>query len=322
MSSLYLTKPGLSVGKNGGHFTVKEEGVVVQSLPIEMTRSIVVMTRVQVSYDAIREILDNQCVLLYLDKYGHVIGSLGSRNEYGRMLVRQLQAYSNVDKRVELAKYIVNRKIQEQRALLVRRNKRLRSENINQAFERLEEFIENVGLKRDINQLMGIEGMATKTYFACYDELLQKSKFIWNGRNRRPPLDPVNAMLSFAYTLLEKEVRMVMLEEQMEPLIGFLHTLDNRKDSLVYDLMDLFRTSVADSFVLRCIGYKTMQPGHFEMREGACLMSDEGRRLFVAAFEKFMEREQRKGADIRLKISREIRLFKNMLLVGEQEGEN
>ena len=137
-------------------------------------------------------------------------------------------------------------------------------------------------------ELRGIEGEAAQLYFSGFDDLIlqQRPAFAFAKRTRRPPLDPVNALLSFAYTLLARDCAAALEGAGLDPYVGFLHRPRPGRTSLALDLMEELRTAFADRFVLTCINQKTILPKHCVKQEsGAVLLTDEGRRAFLQAWQ-------------------------------------
>ena len=136
--------------------------------------------------------------------------------------------------------------------------------------------------------MLGLEGEAASVYFSVFDELIlqQKKDFYFHGRNKRPPLDNVNAMLSFAYSLLASMCGSALESVGLDPYAGFFHTDRPGRMSLALDLMEEFRSIMADRFVLTLINKRIMKSDHFMKKEnGAVIMSDEGRKLFISAWQ-------------------------------------
>lgn len=136
--------------------------------------------------------------------------------------------------------------------------------------------------------LRGIEGEAAQLYFSGFDDLIlqQRKTFTFTKRTRRPPLDPVNALLSFAYTLLARDCAAALEGVGLDPYVGFLHRPRPGRTSLALDLMEELRTTYADRFVLTCINQKIILPKHCVKQEShAVLLTDEGRRAFLQAWQ-------------------------------------
>ena len=140
----------------------------------------------------------------------------------------------------------------------------------------------------DLDQLRGLEGEAAQRYFDCFDSLIlqQHEAFPFVSRNRRPPLDNVNALLSFAYSLLARDCASALSSVGLDPYVGFLHRARPGRRSLALDLMEELRAVSADRFVLSCINQKLLTAKHFQKQEnGAVLLTDDGRRAFLKAWQ-------------------------------------
>ncbi|MGN0478452.1 MAG: type I-C CRISPR-associated endonuclease Cas1c [Hominenteromicrobium sp.] len=136
--------------------------------------------------------------------------------------------------------------------------------------------------------LRGLEGAAAAVYFGVWDQLIlnQKADFIFSVRSRRPPLDRVNALLSFAYTILSGDCASALESVGLDAYVGFLHRDRPGRQSLALDLMEELRSVMADRFVLTLINNRVIRPEHFEQREnGAVLLNDTGRKKFLSAWQ-------------------------------------
>lgn len=140
-----------------------------------------------------------------------------------------------------------------------------------------------------MEELNGVEGEAAQRYFAVFDSLIlqQQEGFAFTGRSRRPPLDPVNALLSFAYTLLARECAAALEGVGLDPYLGFLHRPRPGRKSLALDLMEELRSVLADRLVISCVNQKIVTPKHFQKQEnGAVLLTEEGRKTVLSAWQR------------------------------------
>lgn len=140
-----------------------------------------------------------------------------------------------------------------------------------------------------LEELRGLEGEAAQRYFGGFDSLIlqQRTDFAFTGRSRRPPLDPINAVLSFAYTLLARECAAALQSVGLDPYVGFLHRPRPGRTSLALDLMEELRPVCADRFVLSCINQKIITGKHCQRQDsGAVWLTDEGRKVFLSAWQK------------------------------------
>ena len=263
MSDIYLNQHGIEVSKDGGRLTIKSKDGQVKYVPLSYADCLIVTASVQITYAAIMAVLANKGSIIYIDNNGDIAGELGMKMGKSRQLVRQLQCYSDVSKRQEIAADIIKKKILAQRNILSVKNKSLQNSAIKSVIGKLSALAKLAVGSKSIEKLMGIEGVAAKAYFDTFAILLSGGAFKWNGRHKRPATDPVNAMLSFGYSMLEKDVRRAISTAGLASSIGFLHELNYRKDSLVYDLMEFFRPTIIDKLVLRCISLKIFTESDF-----------------------------------------------------------
>lgn len=152
----------------------------------------------------------------------------------------------------------------------------------------LAEALQRIEQAATMEELRGIEGEAAQRYFKGFDYLLlqQRETFAFTKRSRRPPLDPINALLSFAYTLLSRECAAALEGVGLDPYVGFLHRARPGRTSLAQDLMEELRSCYADRFVVSCVNQKILTAKHCQKQESrAVLLSDEGRRAFLAAWQ-------------------------------------
>ncbi|MDO4178151.1 MAG: CRISPR-associated endonuclease Cas1 [Phascolarctobacterium sp.] len=318
MTTIYMTEHGVHVNKEGGTIAFKKKDGNATCLPSDYVSVLVVMANVQISHAVIVEVLRNNGRIVYLDKYGKIMGALDNRHVSGRNLLTQLDAYRDADRRLEIAKYILKEKISDEIKFLSYLNKRFKNEEITQVIGKLNIFKNKCDAQTDIASLMGIEGICAKNYFGCFQYIIKHKDFVWTGRKKHPPKDTVNALLSYTYVLVEKDVRAALAETELALDIGYLHAADCRKDSLVYDILELFRAGVADKFVLRCINLRIANAGDFTCEEEGCLMSRVFLKKFVAAYEDYVG-DFNDSDSIRYGILQTVRKIKKMIM---DSGEN
>ena len=169
---------------------------------------------------------------------------------------------------------------------------RVDQQRLSSASARLAHILPQLESLEDLDALRGLEGTAAAAYFSTLDELILQNRevFYLKDRNRRPPRDAVNAMLSFAYVLLARDCASALTSVGPDPYIGFLYRLHPGRPSLALDLMEEMRPLRADRFVLTLINNRVIKPQHFHFKENdTCLLDEEGRKVFVTAWQ---ERKQ------------------------------
>ena len=205
---------------------------------------------------------------------------------------QQYRISEDKEKSVRIARNFILGKVYNSRWVLERAARdyalRLDVEKIKRKSAFLAQSIVKIRECESAEELLGIEGEAASVYFSVFDDLIlqQKTDFYFQGRNKRPPLDSVNAMLSFAYSLLAGMCGSALEAVGLDSYVGFFHTDRPGRISLALDLMEEFRSVMADRFVLTLINKKVMKPEYFIKKEnGAVIMNDEGRKVFLSAWQ-------------------------------------
>jgi CRISPR-associated protein Cas1 len=204
------------------------------------------------------------------------------------------------EKSCEIAKYVTLAKIANSRTVILRAI-RDHSETINvvdldKASQRITRILEAVRSNSDLDSLRGWEGDAARTYFSVFDHLIvaQKEDFFFHERNRRPPVDRVNALLSFVYTLLHHDLVSALETVGLDPAVGYLHRDRPGRPGLALDLMEEFRPFFADRLVLSLINRQQIKGKGFKITEsGAVQMDDETRKQVLVSYQKRKQEEIR-----------------------------
>ena len=208
----------------------------------------------QVTGDALTYALELGMPIHYLTSFGKYLGSaLPGYSRNGALRLAQFELYQDTERRLELVKIIVSAKIQNQSTVLYRQKI---------ADSPLKTYKKLVFQKATLDEVRGVEGIAAKDYFAEWSAILNEP-WSFPGRNRRPPTDPVNALLSFAYGLLRVQVTAAVHLVGLDPYIGYLHEVSRGQPAMVLDLMEEFRPLAADSLVLSVLNKREIQPDDF-----------------------------------------------------------
>ena len=231
--------------------------------------------------------------LCYVTPQGKFLARV-TGNIHGNVILREQQYKTSTDENrsLEIARNCIEGKIYNGRWVLERvvrdHGMQVNSEKIKRVSEQMKQSLELVRDSKSKDNLRGIEGEAAKLYFSVFDEMIlqQKKDFVFEKRNRRPPLDNVNAMLSFVYTLLTNMVASALETVGLDPYIGYLHTERPGRMSLALDLVEELRAVFADRFVLTLINRKMIGKKDFLSKEnGAVLISDDARKLILTEWQ-------------------------------------
>ncbi|MFO7655156.1 MAG: CRISPR-associated endonuclease Cas1 [Candidatus Krumholzibacteriia bacterium] len=288
---LYLNKQGVSLGKSAGEFVVREKGIEVDRIRIAETAQVCLFGNVQVTTQALQECFSRDIPVLFFTYGGWFKGmtrGLGARN----VELRRAQ-YARAEKPgfcVRLAGRLVSDKIRNSRVLL-RRNHR---PGCTPVIARLRRHANKAEQETELESLLGIEGTAAREYFAEFAGMFRDgdraaSGFTMDGRNRRPPLDPVNAMLSFAYAMLVKDWTVTLSAVGLDPFLGVYHQPRFGRPALALDMMEPFRPLIADSTVLWVVNNGVLGRSDFVERGGGCALKPDARKKFILAYEQRMD---------------------------------
>jgi len=293
-NSLYLTKENLYAHKEREAIVIKQEKETLLKLPIHSISNIFCFGQTSVSPGLMAHCAKNNVNLAYFDLFGRYQARIQGRQS-GNVLLRRAQYRTSDNKPIEIARVMVAAKIKNCRSLL-QRQIRNHGENdkIKQVVGRLKFSIEQAQRVSHMDKLRGIEGDAAAQYFSVFQYLIKHSlqgKFPFNGRNRRPPKDAVNAMLSLLYSVIGQDISGALQGVGLDPQIGFLHSDRPGRDSLAQDLLEEFRAYLADRMVLSLINRQQIKTNDFVCEiSGAFRLKDNARKtLFTALQQRKLE---------------------------------
>jgi CRISPR-associated protein Cas1 len=290
LNTLYITTPNAYLSKDSLNLVVSVDQKEIFRIPIHNIESIVYFGYLGMSPGAIKLCTDNNVSVVFLSPSGAYIGKVQPKTK-GNVLLRITQYHKSHDKdySLNISRNIIAAKIQNYRNILQRFNRD------NTANAAIEDAITALGRCKnkslhavDSEILRGIEGDAANTYFAILPCLIlqQQADFPFKGRNRRPPRDAVNAMLSFAYTLLANDYTAALESVGLDPQVGFFHTIRPGRPSLSLDLMEELRAYLGDRFILSLINRKQITRTDFlQQTEDSIILTDSGRRTFLQAWQ-------------------------------------
>ncbi len=295
---LYVQTPGARLRKSGDRLLVETEGETVE-VPLIDVSQVSLFGPVSVTTPALHALMRDEIPVSWFSTGGWFLGHTFGTG-HGNVAVREAQYQAAFDKRRRLvfARDLVAAKVRNARTLL-RRNWRVDGD----AAEKTETLVRLKGVARRVpraendQQLLGLEGEAAAVYFGVFENMLATGAkedlggFSFEGRNRRPPTDPVNAALSLAYSLLTRVFTTAISATGLDPYMGLYHRPRHGRPALALDLMEPFRPIVSDSCVVQAINNGEIKPGDFVFNGSACSFKPNGRKAFIAAFERRMEQE-------------------------------
>lgn len=304
LNTVYVTTEGAALRKDGENLVAEIEGEERARVPLHMLASVVAFGPILLSPALIAACASAGISIALLDRNGRFQARIEGPVT-GNVLLRRAQ-YRAAEAPEGIVRSIVVGKVANQRSVLMRALRDY-SDDLDVAdraaiatvVERLAHILRRVELADEaLERMRGSEGEAANLYFSVFDHLIRapEAEMRWTGRSRRPPLDPVNALLSFLYTLLTHDCRSACESVGLDPSVGFLHRDRPGRPSLALDLMEELRPVLADRLALSLINRRQLRARDFETREGgAVLLTEEARRTVLAAWQE-RKREERQHA--------------------------
>jgi CRISPR-associated protein Cas1 len=290
LNTLYVTTPNAYLSKDGLNLVITVEQKEIFRIPIINIESIVYFGYLGMSPGAMKLCMDNHVAVAFLSPTGRYISRIQSKTQGNVLLrMRQYAQSQDADFSLGISRHIIAAKIQNYRNILRRFIRDNGADDEVEAAANLLDRCKQYALRAvDADTLRGQEGEAAGAYFAVFQRMIlhQREDFPFQGRNRRPPRDAVNALLSFAYTLIAHDYTAAFESVGLDPYVGFFHTLRPGRPSLALDLMEEVRAYLGDRFVLSLINRKQLTRKDFQSQaEEAVVLTDEGRRTFLQAWQ-------------------------------------
>ena len=299
LNTLFVTTQGAYLAKEGETIAVKIEKEVRLRLPIHTIGGIVCFGNVACSPFLMGFCAENGVGVSFLSEHGRFLARVQGPVS-GNVLLRREQ-YRRADDpqtSAELSRCVLAGKIANSRTVLQRairdHGEKIAADEVGFAVKRLNHYLEILDGDHNLDTLRGFEGDAAHIYFRVFDHLIvaQKDNFHFAERNRRPPLDNVNALLSFIYTLIVHDIRSALEVVGLDPAVGFLHRDRPGRPGLALDFMEEFRSFLADRLVLSLINLRKVQGKGFTKSEtGAVTMNDETRKTVLVSYQERKQEE-------------------------------
>jgi CRISPR-associated protein Cas1 len=297
LKPLYLNTQGLRVGKSGEVLQIKDKEKTVQEARIGEICQVNLLGNIQISTQAVQSLCEAGVPVSYFSMSGYFYGITTGMNAKNVALRRsQFRLADSEWFPLSLARALIAGKIRNQRTMLQRNHIEPKRESLN-AMKVLSERVETV---QSLESLLGVEGSAARVYFGEFAGMIKPGDgeteaaargftFDFEGRNRRPPRDPVNALLSLAYSVLAKDLTVACYAVGFDPYLGFYHQLRHGRPGLALDLMEPFRPLIADSAVLSAVNTRMVTERDFVRAGGSVALTPAGRKGFFRAYELRMD---------------------------------
>jgi CRISPR-associated protein Cas1 len=288
LNTLYITRPECYLHKERETVVIKQGDDKLGQFPMLALQNIFCFGQVSVSPALMAACIEAGVGLSFFTEFGKFQAQVMGAPK-GNVLLRRTQ-YRWADdeiRSVSVARLMIAAKVANSRAVLMREQRNHGANDaLAKAAQTLAALLESIRHARGIPQLMGLEGEAASVYFGVFSSLLRAQGFEFSGRVRRPPADPVNALLSFAYVLLASECASALAGVGLDPYVVFLHQDRPGRKSLALDLMEELRAPLADRFVLTLINRGQMKPNDFLTEaSGAVRLKDDARKALLTAYQ-------------------------------------
>lgn len=298
MSVIYIKEQGAYLEKRGERLVVCKSRNQLLDIPVANIENIAMIGNVGMTTPLLHYLMEKGVDVSYFSYGGKYLGHTyaeTSRNVFLRLA--QYDNYQDVAKRLDMAKAIVRNKVGNQIRLI----EHFRWTDVKYDWKadvkQLEIQQRHVGDMETSSQILGIEGLCSNIYFKSFGKMF-KCKFVFEGRNRRPPKDPINVILSLGYTFLTREVSSALEAESFEMYLGFLHGLRYGRKSLALDIVEEFRQPVIDRLALRIFNKGMLGEFDFETGDDYVTLNEDGFCTFCKEYERWMSDKAFSGGEV------------------------
>lgn len=285
---IYIFQSGRLARKANTVYFENGEGVK-RYIPVENTSEIYLFGEIDLNKDALEFFAKNEIILHFFNYYEYYVGSFYPREHYnsGYMIVKQVEHYLNPQKRLMLAKRFVEgagANIQKVLSYYLRRGA-----DVSSQLNVVADLVKSIDDQPDVPRLMALEGKMHETYYGAFPKIVEQEEFELKRRTRRPPKDSINALVSFANSLVYSTVLSSIYKTHLDPRIGFLHESNFRSFSLNLDVAEIFKPIIADRAVFSAINKQIIDTADFEKRLNGIYLNESGAKKFVQVFDEKLQ---------------------------------
>lgn len=290
MSVVYIREQGAYVRRADKRILIEKNNKNLADIPISTITNLSVIGNVQITTQVLQVLMQEGVDVAFFTYSGKYIGQIASDSSKNIFLrFAQYELYENIEKRLELARIIVRNKVNNQISVIKNFNWKNIDYDYSDDIAQLKYQLESLPNKVTANEIMGVEGICGAIYFTSFGHMF-KCKFRFDKRTRRPPKDPINVILSLAYTLLTKEVSSALESESFEMYLGFLHGIRYGRKSLSLDIVEEFRQPVVDRLVVTLFNKQMINEYDFEQIDDSIVLTEDGFKKFCKEYEKWMKK--------------------------------
>lgn len=289
MKTLYISQQGCYVCLAQEILLIKKNKQVINQVQLPHLEQILMFGKSQITTQAIRACLFQNIPIVYLSRMGYCYGRTIALERGYRQLSRYQQQVEFPDKLL-VAREIVKAKLHNSKTILQRQQRRKENIDLQESIKSLNYLQKQANQAEQIDKLMGYEGEGAASYFSAFGQCLNNPNFVFYSRTRRPPGNPINALLSFGYQVLWNHLLALIELQGLDPYYACLHQNNPRHATLASDLIEEFRAGIVDSLILYLVNKNIINDEEdFVFRDGGCYLNDTGRKKYLQAFITRME---------------------------------
>lgn len=321
---LYITEQGANISKSNNQMYINMPTGYSEKIPIRKIEKINILGNIGITTPAISYFLENKIEIIFMSYSGKYKGKLVS-DEYKNVILRLEQYKRSLDEnfRLNMAKDFVRGKLKNYYDMLNKKNRDNLKGKLGENLAGIRKSIESLNDKNDFNQIRGIEGIGSKIYFDGIKKIIKKEEFEFEKRIYHPPKDRVNALMSFAYSLIYNEVYAAMNAVGLDPYFGNLHEIAVSKKALLFDMVEEYR-SMIDEFLIKMINRGEIKSEDFYVEEELYRFTKEGMKKFISKYEEFLSQKYKYEKDneenyLRVIFEKQARHYSRVVLGEEKE---
>lgn len=286
LSTLYISDPECALRKRSDRLVIEKDDAEIAEIRCDLIDTVILLGPIEFSTSVLFELASHGIEMAICTQSGKIIAQLTPPHPSNiDREVKQYDLFRDTVWALASAKNVVHAKLRGCNDLLEDASRNLASEPLRLAIFDMNDIILQTQAVTDIESLLGVEGSAGAKWFSLFGLLLKDRPF--PGRTRRPPTDPVNAMISLGYSLVTTELNGMIDAVGLNPAFGFLHKAEYSRPSLALDLLEEFRSPLVDRFVVKAFNLKQFADGDFENRDGGCYLTRESFKRFLREWDRY-----------------------------------
>lgn len=319
--TIYIFSDGEIKRKENTLYFETDEGK--KYIPVENTSEIFIFGEVTLNKRLLEFLTQSEIIMHFFNYYGYYIGSFYPREHLnsGYMILKQAEHYLDHKKRVTLAQKFVYGAYENIKKVLTYYT--LRGKALSEVIEKIEKISTSIEFCTDTDELMAVEGNIREQYYHAFDIILDNEHFVFEGRTKRPPKNRLNALISFANSLIYTVCLSEIYHTHLDPRIGFLHATNFRRFSLNLDVAEVFKPVIADRVIFSLVNKGMIKKEHFEQKLDGIVLNDKGKQIFIREMEERLQstiQHKKLGRHVSYRQLIRLELYKiQKHLMGEEE---